>query len=77
MPKKVLKEEENDYEPGSWECTVCTFRNRYEAFKCEICDTRKGTSTRKPRLNSTVVQQQTMAQTIALQQQTLDEKALK
>lgn len=71
MPKKAAKEEE---EPGSWECTVCTYRNRYEAFKCEICDTRKGTSTRKPRLNSTVVQQQTMAQTIALQQQTLGEK---
>ena len=25
---------------GSWECTVCTYRNRFEAFKCEMCDTR-------------------------------------
>lgn len=41
-PKKLrkFKEEEEECEPGSWECTVCTFRNRYEAFKCEICDTR-------------------------------------
>lgn len=47
---------------------VCTYRNRHESFKCEICDTRKGTSTRKPRLNPTVVQQQTLVQTIAVQQ---------
>ncbi|KAI1716294.1 zn-finger in ran binding protein and others domain-containing protein [Ditylenchus destructor] len=51
-----------------WDCTVCTYRNRHESFKCEICDTRKGTSTRKPRLNPTVVQQQTLVQTIAVQQ---------
>lgn len=37
--QRKIKEEE-ECELGSWECTVCTFRNRYEAFKCEICDTR-------------------------------------
>nr|2D9G_A Chain A, YY1-associated factor 2 [Homo sapiens] len=34
---------------GYWDCSVCTFRNSAEAFKCMMCDVRKGTSTRKPR----------------------------
>ncbi|XP_020790871.2 YY1-associated factor 2-like [Boleophthalmus pectinirostris] len=34
---------------GHWDCSVCTFRNSAEAFKCLMCDVRKGTSTRKPR----------------------------
>lgn len=55
-------------EPGSWECTVCTYRNRYEAFKCEMCDTRKGTSTRKPRLNQNVVQHHTVVEKFVVQQ---------
>jgi hypothetical protein len=55
-------------EPGSWECTVCTYRNRFEAFKCEMCDTRKGTSTRKPRLNQNVVEQQQIVQNFVVQQ---------
>ena len=29
-----------------WDCSVCTFRNNAEAFKCSMCDVRKGTSTR-------------------------------
>ncbi|XP_076863299.1 YY1-associated factor 2-like [Brachyhypopomus gauderio] len=36
-------------EEGYWDCSVCTFRNTAEAFKCVMCDVRKGTSTRKPR----------------------------
>ncbi|ETN76848.1 Zn-finger in Ran binding protein, partial [Necator americanus] len=50
--KRVRKEDVagfDECDAGSWECTVCTYRNRFEAFKCEMCDTRKGTSTRKPR----------------------------
>uniref|UniRef100_A0A914Q0N9 RanBP2-type domain-containing protein n=1 Tax=Panagrolaimus davidi TaxID=227884 RepID=A0A914Q0N9_9BILA len=59
--------EPEDYDPtASWDCTVCTFKNRFEAFKCEICDTRKGTSTRKPRVNSNVVQQQALVQSLAM-----------
>uniref|UniRef100_A0A069DPR9 Putative ring1 interactor rybp n=1 Tax=Panstrongylus megistus TaxID=65343 RepID=A0A069DPR9_9HEMI len=38
-------------EDNYWDCSVCTYRNTAEAFKCLMCDTRKGTSTRKPRLN--------------------------
>lgn len=29
-----------------WDCSVCTYRNTSEAFKCAMCDVRKGTSTR-------------------------------
>ncbi|XP_070495585.1 YY1-associated factor 2 [Chironomus tepperi] len=45
-----------------WDCSVCTFRNTAEAFKCSMCDVRKGTSTRKPRLNSALVAQQAATQ---------------
>jgi len=41
-----------------WDCSVCTFRNTAEAFKCLMCNVRKGTSTRKPRLNSALVSAQ-------------------
>ncbi|KAF8566346.1 hypothetical protein P879_08946 [Paragonimus westermani] len=48
-----------------WECSVCTYINPSESYKCEICFMRKGTSTRKPRLNPQVVeQQQLIAQAI-------------
>ncbi|OZC10201.1 Zn-finger in Ran binding protein [Onchocerca flexuosa] len=62
------KAEDEGFEQRSWECTVCTFRNRHEAFKCEMCDTRKGTSTRKPRLNQNVVQHHTVVQNFVVQQ---------
>lgn len=29
-----------DEEPGSWSCSVCTFRNNFESFKCEMCESR-------------------------------------
>ncbi|CAA9995471.1 unnamed protein product [Nesidiocoris tenuis] len=35
-------------EDNFWDCSVCTYRNTAEAFKCLMCDVRKGTSTRKP-----------------------------
>ncbi|XP_057296484.1 YY1-associated factor 2-like [Hydractinia symbiolongicarpus] len=41
-----------------WECSVCTVQNKSEAFKCEVCNTRKGTSTRKPRVTASFVAQQ-------------------
>jgi len=31
---------------GMWDCSVCTYKNSAEAFKCAMCDVRKGTSTR-------------------------------
>uniref|UniRef100_A0A7E4VX05 RanBP2-type domain-containing protein n=1 Tax=Panagrellus redivivus TaxID=6233 RepID=A0A7E4VX05_PANRE len=63
----MFESEESDFH-ATWDCTACTFANRFEAFVCDICGTRKGTSTRKPRLNPNVVQQQALAQALALSQ---------
>ncbi|XP_063218260.1 YY1-associated factor 2 [Bacillus rossius redtenbacheri] len=49
-PAKVLDE-------SHWDCSVCTYRNNAEAFKCLMCDVRKGTSTRKPKINPQLVAQ--------------------
>lgn len=42
-PKRQPKPSSDE---GYWDCSVCTFRNSAEAFKCMMCDVRKGTSTR-------------------------------
>ncbi|KAM7535104.1 hypothetical protein Aperf_G00000102809 [Anoplocephala perfoliata] len=47
-------------EEESWDCTVCTYKNSAEAFRCEMCQTRKGTSTRKPKLNPQIVEEQNL-----------------
>ncbi|XP_014473138.1 PREDICTED: YY1-associated factor 2 [Dinoponera quadriceps] len=49
-------------EDNFWDCSVCTYRNTAEAFKCLMCDVRKGTSTRKPRINPQLVAQQVAQQ---------------
>lgn len=49
-------------EENWWDCSVCTYRNTAEAFKCLMCDVRKGTSTRKPRINPQLVAQQAAQQ---------------
>ncbi|XP_024602826.1 RING1 and YY1-binding protein [Neophocaena asiaeorientalis asiaeorientalis] len=59
LPKRQAKPAADE---GFWDCSVCTFRNSAEAFKCSICDVRKGTSTRKPRINSQLVAQQVAQQ---------------
>lgn len=46
---------DRDRDEATWDCSVCTFKNNAEAFKCSMCDVRKGTSTRKPRLNPDIV----------------------
>ena len=48
----------------TWDCSVCTFKNNAEAFKCSMCGTSKGTSTRKPRLNPDIVAFQQAAQAL-------------
>ncbi|XP_058798426.1 RING1 and YY1-binding protein A isoform X2 [Phymastichus coffea] len=49
-------------EENYWDCSVCTYRNTAEAFKCLMCDVRKGTSTRKPRINPQTLVAQQVAQ---------------
>lgn len=56
------KQSEEVAEGTSWDCSVCTYKNTSEAFKCLMCDVRKGTSTRKPRLNQQIVAQQVAQQ---------------
>ncbi|XP_055310382.1 YY1-associated factor 2 [Sitodiplosis mosellana] len=57
-PIRRQKRQSKVLEDNFWDCSVCTYRNSAEAFKCLLCDVRKGTSTRKPRLNSALVAQQ-------------------
>lgn len=49
--KRSRSKRSKNVDEGSWDCSVCTYKNSPEAFKCEMCDVRKGTSTRKPVLN--------------------------
>ncbi|XP_078487065.1 RING1 and YY1-binding protein [Ciona intestinalis] len=59
--KRISKALDQDY----WDCSVCTYSNSPEAFKCSMCDVRKGTSTRKPRLNQHIVAQQEATRLVA------------
>uniref|UniRef100_U5ESP8 Putative yy1 associated factor 2 n=1 Tax=Corethrella appendiculata TaxID=1370023 RepID=U5ESP8_9DIPT len=61
-PLRRAKRQSKVVEENFWDCSVCTYRNNAEAFKCLMCDVRKGTSTRKPRLNSALVAQQAATQ---------------
>lgn len=51
------KRQSKSADEGFWDCSVCTYKNSPEAYKCEMCDVRKGTSTRKPRINPQLAQQ--------------------
>lgn len=72
IPADDGQKNEDDEIINTWECSVCTYRNSAEAFKCLMCDVRKGTSTRKPRINPQLVAQQ-----VARQQQQIQQQALK
>lgn len=61
-PIRRTKRQAKVLEDNFWDCSVCTFRNTAEAFKCLMCDVRKGTSTRKPRINPQLVAQQVAQQ---------------
>jgi len=55
---KGKKRQAKQIEDTLWECSACTYRNNPEAFKCSMCSIRKGTSTRKPKLNPDMVEVQ-------------------
>ncbi|KAF6122667.1 YY1 associated factor 2 [Phyllostomus discolor] len=61
-PTRPKRQPKPSSDEGYWDCSVCTFRNSAEAFKCMMCDVRKGTSTRKPRPVSQLVAQQVTQQ---------------
>ncbi|XP_077355647.1 YY1-associated factor 2 [Festucalex cinctus] len=71
-PKRQAKPSSDE---GFWDCSVCTYKNTAEAFKCMMCDVRKGTSTRKPRpVSQLVVSQQQASQQFVLPSQPKKEK---
>ncbi|EAW57840.1 YY1 associated factor 2 [Homo sapiens] len=49
-PTRPKRQPKPSSDEGYWDCSVCTFRNSAEAFKCMMCDVRKGTSTRTSKL---------------------------
>lgn len=61
-PTRPKRQSKPSSDERYWDCSVCTFRNSAEAFKCMMCDVRKGTSTRKPRPVSQLVAQQVTQQ---------------
>lgn len=65
-----LTEDEN----STWNCSVCTFLNSLDQFKCQMCDVRKGMSTRKPRVNSKLLAQQVKAQQEQIQKEAIKAK---
>ncbi|CAL2050157.1 unnamed protein product [Caenorhabditis brenneri] len=84
--KRKNSEEDFDVDEGedgfelddinTWACHSCTFVNRAAAFRCNVCGTRKGTSTRRSRCNDNVVEMQKSI-TDMVQKQMEKEKSLK
>ncbi|XP_061662612.1 YY1-associated factor 2 isoform X1 [Syngnathoides biaculeatus] len=44
-PTRPKRQPKPSSDEGFWDCSVCTYKNTAEAFKCMMCDVRKGTST--------------------------------
>ncbi|XP_064174533.1 YY1-associated factor 2-like [Anguilla rostrata] len=73
-PTRPKRQSKPSSDERYWDCSVCTFRNSAEAFKCMMCDVRKGTSTRKPRPVSQLVTQQVTQQFASPTQPKKDKK---
>ncbi|XP_040004427.1 YY1-associated factor 2 [Xiphias gladius] len=73
-PTRPKRQPKPSSDEGFWDCSVCTYKNTAEAFKCMMCDVRKGTSTRKPRPVSQLVSQQQVTQQFVLPSQPKKEK---
>ncbi|CAL8318535.1 unnamed protein product [Lota lota] len=73
-PTRPKRQPKPSSDEGYWDCSVCTYKNTAEAFKCMMCDVRKGTSTRKPRPVSQLVSQQQVTQQFASPTQPKKEK---
>ncbi|XP_056429921.1 YY1-associated factor 2 [Hyla sarda] len=73
-PTRPKRQPKPSSDEGYWDCSVCTFKNSAEAFKCLMCDVRKGTSTRKPRPVSQLVSQQVTQQFVPPMQSKKEKK---
>lgn len=48
--KKGSKRTRIPTEDGFWDCSFCTFKNKSDKAKCDMCGVARGSSTRRPRL---------------------------
>lgn len=48
-PNRRQKRQSKVLEDNYWDCSVCTYRNTAEAFKCLMCDVRKGLCAQFPK----------------------------
>ena len=51
-----------------WNCSVCTYTNVAEDYKCSMCDVQKSTSTRKSKLTQEKIEAEKFAAQIAVYQ---------
>ncbi|KAG8271134.1 YY1-associated factor 2-like [Homalodisca vitripennis] len=60
MSQEEDKSESSDFKPLKpyWNCTVCTFENKSESFKCKMCHVRRGSSSRQSSINPLLATQQ-------------------
>ncbi|CAG5112147.1 Oidioi.mRNA.OKI2018_I69.chr2.g6393.t1.cds [Oikopleura dioica] len=69
MPRlggKVRKKQQIDFDEDQWSCTVCTYQNKVGAYKCQICEAPRGSSTRKGgRIAEQIIQKQQQTQLFA------------
>ena len=52
----------------TWNCSVCTYTNVADDYKCAMCDVQKSTSTRKSRLTQEKIEAEKLAAQIAVYQ---------
>lgn len=64
------KHDAGDDDAGWWNCSLCTYKNSSDRFVCEMCDLKRGTSTRKPRCSTDTIVAQVVKQQEQIRQQT-------
>merc|ERR1711953_119210 len=60
--KRNLPEE---FLEDSWDCPMCTFKNPRNSYKCRMCESPRGSSTRKSRVAEQIIQKQVQTQMLA------------
>merc|ERR1711953_94676 len=60
--KRNLSEE---FLEDSWDCPMCTFKNPRNSYKCRMCESPRGSSTRKSRVAEQIIQKQVQTQMLA------------
>ncbi|CAF2693496.1 unnamed protein product [Rotaria sp. Silwood2] len=58
MTHKATKRQRIIINTSTWDCSLCTYKNSCVTFRCEMCDSHKGTATRKPKIVVNVLTEQ-------------------